>query len=97
MQEGRLGYEEYAAKSMQLMGYDVAEALDYQSWLKFVDIYDINVATDSRSPEEFTAHNYVVSEPYILDGLEFAGIRFHSSSQIESMQYKKLATTTQAS
>ena len=71
LQEGRLGYEEYAAKSMQLMGYDVAEALDYQSWLKFVDIYDINVATDSRSPEEFTAHNYVVSEPYILDGLEF--------------------------
>ena len=71
LQEGRLGYEEYAAKSMQLMGFDVAEALDYQSWLKFVDIYDINVATDSRRPEEFTAHNYVVSEPYILDGLEF--------------------------
>jgi len=71
LQEGRLGYEEYAAKSMQLMGYDVAEALDYQSWLKFVKIYDINVATDSRRPEEFTAHNYVVSEPYILDGLEF--------------------------
>ncbi len=71
LQEGRLGYEEYAAKSMQLMGYDVAEALDYQSWLKFVDIYGINIATDSRRPEEFTAHNYVVSEPYILDGLEF--------------------------
>lgn len=71
LQEGRLGYEEYAAKSMQLMGYDVAEALDYQSWLKFVDIYDVNVATDSRRPEVFTAHNYVVSEPYILDGLEY--------------------------
>ena len=71
LQEGRLGYEEYAAKSMQLMGYDVAEALDYQSWLKFIKIYDINIATDSRRPEEFTAHNYVVSEPYILDGLEF--------------------------
>ena len=71
LQEGRLGYEEYAAKSMQLMGYDVAEALDYQSYLKFVEIYDINVATDSRRPEEFTAHNYVVSEPYILDGLEY--------------------------
>ena len=71
LQEGRLGYEEYAAKSMQLMGYDVAEALDYQSWLKFIKIYGINIATDSRRPEEFTAHNYVVSEPYILDGLEF--------------------------
>lgn len=71
LQEGRLGYEEYAAKSLQLMGYDVAEALDYQSWLKFIKIYGINVATDSRRPEEFTAHNYVVSEPYILDGIEF--------------------------
>ena len=71
LQEGRLGYEEYAAKSLQLMGFDVAEALDYQSWLKFIKIYGINVATDSRRPEEFTAHNYVVSEPYILDGIEF--------------------------
>jgi len=71
LQEGRLGYEEYAAKSLQLMGFDVAEALDYQSWLKFIDIYGINIATDSRRPEEFTAHNYVVSEPYILDGIEF--------------------------
>ena len=71
LQEGRLGYEEYAAKSLQLMGFDVAEALDYQSWLKFIKIYGVNVATDSRRPEEFTAHNYVVSEPYILDGIEF--------------------------
>lgn len=71
LQEGRLGYEEYAAKSMQLMGYDVNEALDYQSWLKYINIYGINIATDSRRPEEFTAHNYVVSEPYILDGIEF--------------------------
>jgi len=71
LQEGRLGYEEYAAKSMQLVGYDVAEALDYHSWLKFIKINGINIATDSRRPEEFTAHNYVVSEPYILDGLEF--------------------------
>ena len=71
LQEGRLGYEEYAAKSLQLMGFDVAEALDDQSWLKFIKIYGINVATDSRRPEEFTAHNYVVSEPYILDGIEF--------------------------
>ena len=71
LQEGRLGYEEYAAKSLQLMGFDVTEALDYQSWLKFIKIYGINIATDSRRPEEFTAHNYVVSEPYILDGIEF--------------------------
>lgn len=71
VQEGRLGYEEYAAKSYQLMGYDVANAIDYTAWMKFIKIYDINVPIDSRSPEKFKAHNYVVSEPYILDGVEF--------------------------
>lgn len=71
VQEGRLGYEEYASKSYQLMGHDVANAIDYTAWLKFVEIYDINIPTDSRTPEKFKAHNYVVSEPYILDGIEF--------------------------
>ena len=71
VQEGRLGYEEYASKSYQLMGHDVANAIDYTAWLKFIEIYDINIPTDSRTPEKFKAHNYVVSEPYILDGIEF--------------------------
>lgn len=71
LQEGRLGYEEYAAKTLALMGYDVLNALEYADFLKYVDIYGIQVPTDSRDPERYHAHNYVVSEPYILDGLEF--------------------------
>jgi hypothetical protein len=71
LQEGRLGYEEYGAKAFQLVGLDVSNAIDYTAWLKFVDIHGINIPTDSRTPEKFTAHNYVVSEPYILDGLEY--------------------------
>ncbi|GAA0399903.1 hypothetical protein GCM10009133_05930 [Cocleimonas flava] len=71
LQEGRLGYEEYASKAFQLVGLDVSSAIDYTSWLKFIDIEGINIPTDSRSPEKFTAHNYVVSEPYILDGIEY--------------------------
>lgn len=70
-QEGRLGYEEYAAKSFTLMGMDVSAALDYLNFLNFVNVYDIEVATDSRDPSIYHAHNYVVSEPYILDGIEF--------------------------
>jgi hypothetical protein len=95
LQEGRLGYEEYAAKSMQLMGYDVAEAIDYQSWLKFTDIYGINIATDSRRPEEFTAHNYVVSEPYILDGIEygFDQISQQFSNRVYSVQEARYKDT----
>ncbi len=71
LQEGRLGYEEYAAKSFNLMGMDVSVALDYFSHLNLVDIYGVDIATDSRTPEQYQAHNYVVSEPYILDGIEF--------------------------
>ena len=71
LQEGRLGYEEYGAKAYQLVGLDVSNAIDYTSWLKFIDIDGINVPTDSRDPAKFTAHNYVVSEPYILDGIEY--------------------------
>ena len=71
LQEGRLGYEEYAAKSFNLMGVDVSVALDYLNYVNFVDIYGTEVATDSRDPEIYQAHNYVVSEPYILDGIEY--------------------------
>ncbi|MGB1009036.1 MAG: DUF3131 domain-containing protein [Thiolinea sp.] len=71
LQEGRLGYEEYAAKSFGLMGMDVSVALDYLNYVNFVDIYGTSVATDSRDPDIYQAHNYVVSEPYILDGIEY--------------------------
>jgi WD40 repeat protein len=70
-QEGRLGYEQYAAKSLALLGLDVNNALSYGPYLKYVDIYDVKVPTDSRTPEKYHAHNYVVSESYILDGLEY--------------------------
>jgi Protein of unknown function (DUF3131) len=71
LQEGRLGYEQYAAKSLELLGLDVSNAVNYMSFLKYVDIYNIAVPTDSRDPDIFKAHNYVVSEPYILEGLEY--------------------------
>ncbi len=77
VQEGRIGYEEYAAKSLSLMGYDVSKALLYVDFLQYEDIYGIDIPTDSRDPEVYHAHNYVVSESYILDGLEF-GFDFRS-------------------
>jgi hypothetical protein len=71
LQEGRLGYEEYAAKSLGLLGKDVSVALNYKDFLEFVDVYNIRLPHDSRDPEKYHAHNYVVSESYILDGIEF--------------------------
>ncbi|GAA4904064.1 DUF3131 domain-containing protein [Ferrimonas pelagia] len=71
VQEGRIGYEEYAGKSLNLMGKDVAQALRYTDFLILKEIEGVEVPTDSRDPKRFKAHNYVVSESYILDGLEF--------------------------
>lgn len=71
VQEGRIGYEEYAARTLLLMGYDVGQALAYDDYLEYVDVYGFDIPTDNRIPEIYDAHNYVVSESYILGGLEF--------------------------
>ncbi|MEM7219937.1 MAG: DUF3131 domain-containing protein [Pseudomonadota bacterium] len=71
VQEGRIGYEEYAAKTLSIMGFDVSRALRYVDFLEYEDIYDIEIPVDLRDPEVYEAHNYVVSESYVLDGLEF--------------------------
>ncbi|MBU0654780.1 MAG: DUF3131 domain-containing protein [Gammaproteobacteria bacterium] len=86
LQEGRLGYEEYAAKSFNLMGLDVSNSLRYTDFLKFVDIDGVSVGTDSRDPQQYDAHNYVVSEPYILDGIEFGWD--HISQELAWRVYK---------
>jgi len=72
LQEGRLGYEQYAAKTLELMGLDATSAGSYTEFLTYVNVYDVAVPRDSRDPGQFGgARNYVVSEPYVLDGLEF--------------------------
>ncbi len=71
VQEGKLGYEEYAAKGLMMMGYDVHEALLYTDFLKFVRIYGIDIGVDTREVKYYPAYNYVLSEPYILDGIEY--------------------------
>lgn len=69
-QEGRLGYESYAAYGLKLWGLDVEQALDTQSQVAFVDLYGQQVAYDRRDYANSGANNYVLSEPYILDGIE---------------------------
>lgn len=71
LQEGRLGYEQYASKSLSLLALDVREAQNYRAQLAYVNVYDISVPYDRRDPKKFGAGNFVVSEPYLLDGLEF--------------------------
>ncbi|WP_410216303.1 DUF3131 domain-containing protein [Paracoccus sp. (in: a-proteobacteria)] len=69
VQEGRLGYEEYAAKGFALWNFDVSAALAPEP-LTYTEIYDIRVPVDARDPRIFQNMNYVLTESYLLDGLE---------------------------
>lgn len=69
VQEGRLGYEEYAAKGFELWGFDTERAMSPEP-LAFTNIYDVKLPYDGRDPRVFKNQNYVLTEGYILDGLE---------------------------
>ncbi|WP_019954944.1 DUF3131 domain-containing protein [Yoonia vestfoldensis] len=69
-QEGRVGYEQYAAKAMMLFGYDVYEAYDAESHLMVRDVEGQPIPVDTRLHRNVTPA-FTVSEPYLFDGLEF--------------------------
>ncbi len=102
VQEGRIGYEEYASKSLALMGRDVFNSTKYIDYLKMVNINGIDIPTDSRDPAEFHAHNYVVSESYILDSIEFGAdsiskVFAHRVYRAQQQRYKKNGIVTAVS
>jgi hypothetical protein len=68
-QEGRLGYEEYAAKGFALWGFKPYFAHRAKPFLT-TNIFDVRVPYDGRDPRVFHSQNYVVTESYMLDGLE---------------------------
>lgn len=86
VQEGRLGYEEYGARAVTLLGLDALGATKYDDYLNFHMVSGQSIATDSRSFSEFDAHNYVVSEPYILAAIEF-GLD-HEAQELAHRIYK---------
>ncbi|NOK70974.1 MAG: DUF3131 domain-containing protein [Chloroflexi bacterium AL-N10] len=69
-QEGRLGYENYAAYGFKLWGLEVEKALDYENKSVFVNLYNVGIPYDVRDYHNSEANNYVLSEPYFLDGIE---------------------------
>jgi hypothetical protein len=69
-QEGRLGYEEYAAKGFALWGFKPYFAHRAEPYLT-TNIFDVRIPYDGRDPRIFHSQNYVVTESYLQDGLEF--------------------------
>ncbi len=70
-QEGRLGYEQYAAKALLPWGVRVGTALDYRAHATTVLVSGHSLTCDARLPRDHGGtHNAVLSEPWILEGLE---------------------------
>jgi hypothetical protein len=96
-QEGRLGYESYAAYGLHLWGLPVQKALDTRSQAAFVKLYDEAVPYDRRDHQNSGANNYVLSEPYILDGIEtgFRSLPKHYADRVLAAQEGRYKTTNQ--
>jgi len=71
LQEGRLGYEQYAGKIFDRAGFSVETAKSYENKHRDdTEIYGIKIAHDSRDPRIYHANNYVVTESYAMDAME---------------------------
>lgn len=75
VQEGRLGYEQYAARALALLGQDVDAAADPLAHLRWVDVQGVPVPADDREPATHGALDVVASEPWMLQGLELGWTR----------------------
>lgn len=69
-QEGRVGYEQYAAKAMMLYGFDVYRAYEVRTNLMVQEVEGQPIPVDTRMHRN-RIPAFVVSEPYVFDGLEF--------------------------
>ena len=71
LQEGRLGYEQYAAKALALVGVDAPHARSYARHLAVLSVMGVPVPHDARDRARFGAVDALVTEPWALDALEF--------------------------
>lgn len=89
VQEGRFGYEEYAAKGFQLWGFNTKKALKENN-IMYLVIYDVPIPYDIRDPRVSKAHNYVTSESYLLEGIEL-GWHYILNGQLDQLDTWKVS------
>ncbi|YAF94703.1 MAG: DUF3131 domain-containing protein [Nodularia sp. CChRGM 3473] len=96
VQEGRLGYEEYAARGYELWGFKAPKAVALEPF-KFVEINGVQIPVDQRDFQTTNANNYVVSESYILDGIEFGLVGYlqEFGTRVLEVQKRRFEATGQ--
>ncbi|HZZ85152.1 MAG TPA: DUF3131 domain-containing protein [Anaeromyxobacteraceae bacterium] len=71
VQEGRLGYEQYAAEGLAGLGLDVARARRYDRHSAEEVILGVPVRRDARDARRFGAVDALVTDPWVLSALEY--------------------------
>lgn len=85
LQEGRLGYEQYAGKIYSEVGFDIGEAASYDNaHVGHTEILGVRIAHDRRDPRSTGANNYVVTESYTIDAMEL-GIEAGNRTLLENI------------
>ncbi|WP_341528798.1 DUF3131 domain-containing protein [Nostoc sp. UHCC 0302] len=96
VQEGRLGYEEYSARGYGLWGFPAPKAIALEPF-KLIEVNGVKIPVDTRDFKSTNANNYVVSESYILDGIEFGlqGELADFAARVLDVQKRRYDTTGQ--
>jgi hypothetical protein len=100
-QEGRVGYEQYAAKAMMLLGFDASKAYDVTDNLMVRDVEGVPIPVDTRLNRN-KVPALTTSEPYLFDGLEFgfdARSRLFATAiyRAQELRYRKTGVLTAVS
>lgn len=99
--EGRRGYQQYAARGYEAWGFEVGESARWQPYQE-ARIFDVLVPYDARDPRETGVQAPVVSLPHLLTGLEFnwdrtgdARSRDSRSTDPEALRQAEIVYTVQ--
>lgn len=71
LQEGRTGYEQYAGRALERLGFQVPVASRYRNeFAATAEVEGVPILYDKRDPKYYGAVNYVATESYALDAIE---------------------------
>ncbi|MBL4750053.1 MAG: DUF3131 domain-containing protein [Amylibacter sp.] len=71
VQEGRIGYEQYAGRIGLKLGLPVELASQYEPILRWQGYFGLNLPGDVRTEESHGVAAVTTSEPFLLEALEF--------------------------
>jgi len=91
VEEGRLGYEEYAALGFQVWGFDSTLASSIEPY-GTIKVEDVDIYYDLRDPRLTGMIAPVLSGPYLYSGLEFNWDRADDLGSLDSQHSNRVVS-----